>query len=175
MLEIALSLWALIYLKTVIGNCISYWQTKRAVCKLAVFASAYKHSGIPPEKEVYMSDLTALLRYYPAIKRLVSTPELSYSQTDKENFESARSLYHTLQMQQNEAWHTLVLSLNPLNRLRDLILFPITVLHWLGFQPQKWISAFLASVGWLTSYLLEMFQPEIKALLIMLYEKLISG
>lgn len=172
MLKLLLILWLATYCKTVFDNFLICRQTKKAVEKLADFCTAYKHSGIPKVREDYGSELTAVLCYYPAIKRLAGTPELSYSQTDRENYEAARSLAYKLQMQQNEAWHTFKRSLNPLLSAKELVLLPVVVLKNLGFQTGKIVSLICEVTFWIASSLYEMFKPEIKELILCFLENM---
>lgn len=172
MLKLLLILWFATYFKTIFDSGISYWQTKKALKKLAAFCVAYKFSGIPRLKEDYSLELTDVLCYYPVIKRLSDTPELSYSQTDKENYEAARSLAYNLQMQQNEAWYTFLHSLNPLLSAKELVLLPVLVLRNLGFQTGKIVSLLCEAAFWIASTLYELFKPEIKELILCFLENM---
>ena len=174
MLKLLLILWFATYFKTIFDSGISYWQTKKALKKLAAFSVAYKFSGIPRLKEDYSSELTDVLCYYPVIKRLSGTPELSYSQTDKENYEAARSLAYKLQMQQNEARYAFLHSLNPILSAKEIVLLPVSVLRELGFSPNKFWSVFWTGMCPLLPTLVDMFQSEIKTFLISVFENFIG-
>lgn len=174
MLKLLLILWLATYCKTVCDNGLVYQQTEKAVKKLAEFCTAYKQSDIPRVREDYGSELTAVLCYYPVIKRLAGTPELSYSQTDSENYEAARSLAYKLQMQQNEARHTLKRSLNPLLSAKEIVLLPVRVLQELGFTLSRNWSAFWTAMGVILPIITGMFQQEIKAFIISVFEYFIG-
>lgn len=172
MLKLLLILWFATYCKTVCNNFLVWRQTKKALKKLAAFCVAYKFSGIPRLKEDYSSELTDVLCYYPVIKRLSGTPELSYNQTDKENYDSARSLAYKLQMQQNEARYAFLHSLNPLISAKELVLLPVLVLRNLGFQTGKIVSLLCEAAFWIASTLYELFKPEIKELILCFLENM---
>lgn len=174
MLKLLLILWFATYCKTVCNNFLVWQQTKKALKKLAAFAVAYKFSEIPRVREDYSSELTDVLLYYPVIKRLAGTPGLSYSQTDKENYEAARSLAYNLQMQQNEAWYTFLHSLNPIMSAKEIVLLPVSLLRELGFSPNKFWSVFWTGMCPLLPTLVDMFQSEIKTFLTSVFEKFIG-
>ena len=177
MISFVVLLWLLSYISPIVKCLLTIRRIRISLNKLVNFVAVYGNSTpyFRPEKDVYNNELTALLRYYPVISEFVSSPKLSYRQTEETIYQNARKIIPDLQMQMNEFRHKLIRSLNPLVSARELVLLPVRALQELGFRPGRISSVFLNITGWTVSYLLGMFQPEIKALLIVLFEKLIAA
>lgn len=177
MLKIIFLLLVPAYIIPILRTLISLRRIKTGLRRLAEFAAVYGSSApyFRPKKETYATELNALLRYYPVISGFVSYPKLSYSLADEALYRNSCQIISDLQMKLNETRHLLIRSFNPLFSIQELALLPVRVLQEIGFRPGKTGSVILNITGWTISYLLGMFEPEIKSLLILLFEKLVGA
>lgn len=168
-------LLAVAYIVPVVNNLTSMYRLRRCVSKLVSFVGIYGSSPsyFRPKPEKYRQELTDLLRFYPVIAEYIHSPELSYEDSDEETYEKAVKLINQIQMTRNAERHKLIRSLNPLRSVKELALLPVTVVREFGATPGRIVSILINVFGWGTAYLLDMFQPEIKALIIALFEKLV--
>ena len=168
-------LLAVAYIVPVVNNLVSMYRLRRCVMKLVSFVEIYGDSTsyFRPKPEKYRQELTDLLRFYPVIAEYIHYPELSYEDSDEETYKKAVKLITQIQMTRNAERHKLLRSLNPLRSVKELALLPVTVVREFGATPGRIVSILINVFGWGTAYLLDMFQPEIKALIIALFEKLV--
>lgn len=168
-------LLAVAYIFPVVNNLVSMYRLRRCVMKLVSFVEIYGDSPsyFRPKPEKYRQELTDLLRFYPVIAEYIHYPELSYEDSDEETYKKAVKLITQIQMTRNAERHKLLRSLNPLRSVKELALLPVTVVREFGATPGRIVSILINVFGWVTAYLLDMFQPEIKALIIALFEKLV--
>lgn len=170
MLKILLIAFALVYMRNISKHYLDYHQVKIGIKKLQLFLNAYSL-----DSSAHIEELNSLLQYAPVIAKYVNTPSLSYEDYDEITRRYSETLFYKLMMIRNQKQHALIESLNPFLSIRDTILFPVTVLQWLDYHPGRTASSFLSGLGWFVTYLLDMFQPEIKMLLVALFEKLIAA
>lgn len=123
----------------------------------------------------YEKQLNSLLENASVIRGYVSEPRLSRTLLPNANYENASRIRLKMMDKLDEQRHIVRKSFDPSIAVRDLILLPVTVLHWLGFAPGRIASTILANAWWILQYLLDTFQPEIKELLIELVRKLIAN
>lgn len=68
-------------------------------------------------------------------------------------------------MKRNFLVDDLCTSFNPLSALKKIIAFPSLILKYFGFQPGIHASRLINLLGWILTYLLGLYQDEIKALI----------
>ena len=157
MLKILLAIFALVYIHNLWKHFSTFTQVKRCLKKVTSFLNEY----------------IALLKYSDIISRHVITPRLHCKDTEAVFFSHCKQLHSELWMLKQEKWHLFLRSLNPLPSVKDAILLPVTILSWLGFKPKKVTALLLTIVGWVITYLLEVFQPEVRDLIVAVFEQFI--
>lgn len=170
MLQILFFLWVLAYIVSISKALTTYLRSGHAVKKLVAFLAVYGNSKLRlcPDESEYRDQLTDLLRSYPLISEFVSYPRLSYQHPAETTFQNAQSILPELQMKRNYLRQKVFQSLNPLMPVKEIVTLPLTVIRDMGFSPSKSMSMLVNALGWLICYFLEMFQPEIKLLLLSL-------
>lgn len=156
------------YVIPVANNLLSLVRFRKCLRLLMEFILIYGDSPsyCRPKPEVYRQELTSLLKYYPVVAEYVSYPKLSYGDSDETTYEKSKKLASGLQMRSNAQRHKLLRSLNPLFSLKELVMLPVTAVRECGATPGVKASIAINVLGWLITYILDTFRPEIKALLL---------
>ena len=164
---IALVLMGVFYARRISKECFRYCEIRHSVKILSEFCIAYPSN-------CYEKQLNALLKNASVIGEYVPEPRLSRTLLPNANYHNASRVMLKMMDNQDAQRHNILRSLNPMNAVKDLVFLPVTVLRWIGFKPGKIVSTIIASIWWVLQYLLDMFQPEIRALLIELIGKMIT-
>lgn len=168
MIYLIFIMFLLFFCGRIIREVIRYIQIQICLSKVSRFISAYSQNR-------YNGQLQSLLSYSSIVASYVPAPRLSHTAKPNANHYRAEQILPKLLDLRAAQKHTIVSSLNPLHAIRDIIVFPITILRWLGLKPNKAVSVVLSSIWWIFQYVLDTFQPEIKDLLIEFFKNLVSA
>ncbi len=111
--------------------------------------------------------LKKVLRIYPRICKFIpySSSKLSYSQQDYQNYFSSKNICNELLMKRNFLMQDLLDSFNPITAIKTLIAFPCILLSSIGINTKPSSRKYLNSIGWIITFLLDVYKPEIKNLI----------
>lgn len=169
MIKFFLLLFAVVYIASIVSCVSRIKQVNKCLNLLAAFINSGKYSayGQIIKNDDFDKNLSEVLFYYPMIQRFCNfySCSLSYGENSTKNYNSAIELYNQLRMKSNYLFDDLRRSFNPLNTLKKIAIFPSLILEFFGFQPNMYASRFLNLVGWILTYLLGLYQNEIKALI----------
>lgn len=165
---IILALFVLLYGKRILAECFRYHAIKHSIRLANGFCVAYPSNR-------YEKELERLLKYSSVIRKYVREPRVSRTLLPNANYANASRIRLKMMDALDEQRHNALSSLNPMNAVKDLVLFPVTILRWIGFKPGKIASTVIANVWWILQYLLDTFQPEIRELLIEFVRKLVAN
>ena len=169
MLRIFFILFILTYLYSIISNFSQILQLDKCLDALVSFLNSGRYSsyGQIIKNENFDKCLSELLFRYPLICKFTSfySDTLSYGEDISTTYTSAVKLYNDLRMKRNFLVDDLCTSFNPLSALKKIIAFPSLILKYFGFQPGTHASRLINLLGWILTYLLGLYQDEIKALI----------
>lgn len=169
MLRIFFILFILTYLYSIISNFSQILQLDKCLDALVSFLNSGRYSsyGQIIKNENFDKCLSELLFRYPLICKFTSfySDTLSYGEDISTTYTSAVKLYNDLRMKRNFLVDDLCTSFNPLSALKKIIAFPSLILKYFGFQPGIHASRLINLLGWILTYLLGLYQDEIKALI----------
>lgn len=169
MLKIFLIFFVVIHIGLIISNISKILKMKKCLEVLSAFLSSGKLSSyrILTKNDNFYKCLENLLQQYPVICefRDFCDPSLSYGAEPAETYEAAAELYRNFLMTQNFLINDFFNSLNPINTLKKAIALPSTVLKFFGLTLNIYASRFFNLIGWLATYVLGVYQNEIKAFL----------
>lgn len=165
MLLFAFFAFLLFYFSSVVRAASEWICVNLCINKLSEFIAEYTvERDNTPE-----SSRLSLLRYYPEISRFVRYPDLTYGQSLSELFLNSSKIMNQIQMIRNEKRFSFIRSWNPIPAFCSLIQFPSWIVRLFGFHPGRGQSLALSAIGWLISYFLGMFQPDLKALILSIF------
>lgn len=161
---------AFVYVITLLQRLFDLYRLINSILKLESFLKADQNSRRNKNKK-----LNAVLRYYPVISKYTSPYDktLSYGMNMSAASWCCESILDSLLMKRNYAYHDFIYSLNPISAIKSTIVFPVTVLQWLGFRPRRYNALILNLAGWMLSYAAHLFEPEIKALLVTIFQNFV--
>ena len=162
MLHLVLIAFALVYVSGIARSGVRCLESRACVKTLTDFIVAADTRRPTADSRV------ALLRQYPLIEKFVKFPALSYSQSPSELLSFSKIILDDLQMVRNRHRFALWSSFNPLSAGKQLLGLPVAAVRTLGFHPGRGGALVISVLGWLAAYLLGMFEPELKALLLSL-------
>lgn len=115
----------------------------------------------------YDKNLQKVLLKYPVMSDFTNfySPQLSYSQTDKEIYKNSYRLYNELSMCRNYLLKELKEAFNPLIAMKATFSFPITLIRFLGINPNITFANFINLIAWLLAFILNLYSNEIKMLI----------
>lgn len=176
MIKIILILLAAVYIYSIISSVLEIKQISVCIDVLALFLSSAKLSpyGELIKNPDFDTKLNEVLFRYPVIQKFGSiySAYLSYNNTPSENYRSAIELYNDLLMKRNYLVNNFYSSFNPINTLKKLAVFPSYLLTFFGFRPNIYASRIFNLCGWVLTYLLGLYQNEIKTLITSLLKHL---
>lgn len=160
----------LLFVATYIGSIIFYIsqisQINNCITVLSEFLKSGRFSsyGELIQNENFVPCLNRLLSIYPKISKFsdMYDPPLSYGDDPLTTYTAAYKLYNSLFMRKNFLVNDLRDSFNPINTLKKMAILPSTLLTFFGFQPGVYSSRIFNLIGWILTYLLGLYQNEIK-------------
>ena len=116
-----------------------------------------------------------LLSYFPIISRYLGSysDNLTYNDSYYQLREKAITMYKSMLSIRDYQKHELRGSFNPILGIKTFVTFPIVILSWFGIRPKSKNSFLISAIGWIIAYILGMFEPEIKGLIITLFKNLV--
>lgn len=168
MLKIILMLFVIVYIIPITSNIGKILRMNECLDILVAFLNSGKsHSyGIITKNDNFDECLQKLLQHYPAICefRNFNDPSLSYGETSWETYSSAAELYRSFLMKQNFLINSLCHSFNPINAVKKMLSLPCTILNFFGITLNVHSSRIFNLIGWIITYILGMYQDEVKIL-----------
>lgn len=169
MVKFFLPLFAVVYIGSIVSCVSKIKQVNKCLSLLASFINSGKYSayGQIIKNDDFDQNLSEVLFHYPVIQRFCNfySCSLSYGESPVKNYNSSIELYNQLRMKYNYLFDDLCRAFNPLNALKKIVVFPSLILEFFGFHPTLHASRFLNLLGWILTYLLGLYQNEIKALI----------
>lgn len=169
MIKFFLLLFAVVYISSIVSCISKVTQVNKCLNLLATFINSGKYSayGQVIKNDDFDKNLSEVLFHYPMIQRFCDfySYSLSYGESPIKNYNSSIELYNQLRMKSNYLFDDLCRSFNPLNTLKKIAIFPSLILEFFGFRPSLHASRFLNLLGWILTYLLGLYQNEVKALI----------
>ena len=169
MLKLFLILFGAVYIGSIISVVLKLFRMRTCLRVLADFLSSCSISsyGELIKGENFNERLEDLLFHYPVICKFSGfyDPSLSYGENPIRTYKSAAELYNTLRMKSNFLINDLAASFNPINTLKKIVSFPSLLIEFFGFHPGIHASRLLNLIGWISAYVLGMYQDEIKSLI----------
>lgn len=166
MFKIFLILFVLVYLCSIISNLFKILQLDKCLDALTSFLNSGRYSayGEIIKNENFDKCLSELLFRYPLICKFTNfySGTLSYGEDISKTYTSAFKIYNDLRMKRNFLVNDLCISFNPLSAIKKIITFPSLLLEYFGFQPSVHVSRLINLSGWILTYLLGLYQDEIK-------------
>lgn len=179
MCKFLISVLLIIYIIEIAKRLHSLIEVCNCLKKLNNFSEAYKRKNhlVFSNSDTYMKQLNSLLNYSPVISKYCTYSSLSLSRTNDDyvNNENAMKYYKIFLDIKDLKCYELKCAFNPIVAIQSTLIFPVTILRWIGFNPQKISALFLSIIGWTITYLLNTFQDEIKAGLIYLLQYFIHA
>ena len=176
-LKWALLLWITIYLGRIARSIANSFSIRRLLEALIRFIESGNiedgdYSAYLNRKADFEKNKGEILLRVPAInRRLTYGCKMDYDKSDEENYNAAINAYNSLLMHQAYAVDNILQSFNPLAALKTLLQIPSFLLGYLGARPKNTFSKLFNIVVWIIVYLLNMFQGEIKTLLMPVFHK----
>ena len=123
----------------------------------------------------YQKNLLEVLANYPTILKYDSSyiEIMGYGQPHRQNYRSAIEHYNNLLMERNYLKQDLRDSFNPLTAIKKLFSFPSTLIEWIGFSPKETTSKIFNILSWVVTFILGLYNDEIKALIALLFQRLL--
>lgn len=176
MKQMILALFLLTYFVGIGKALFRFLTARTTVILITRFSALYGHAHASrwPDETSYQAALTDLMRHAPIINEMIRFPKLSYEDELSTTFHNAEVLREKLQMKVNEYRIQLYRSLNPFRTAKEIVVLPLSAVQECGFALKPFAAITVNCIGWLVGYLLSMFQPEIKVLLISLFQQLIQ-
>lgn len=152
-------------------NFFRLFQIRKGIYKLSRFINSYE------SRRNYQKERQNLLSYFPIITRYlgVYSKNLSYGDDNSQTYYKAVQMLDELLRRRDFQKCSLKEAFYPVCGFKAFVTFPMTVFSWFGIRPRRFSAYILGAFGWFVSFMLYMFQPEIKALLIQLFEYLVQA
>ena len=176
MSRIILIVFVLVYAVNAIKNLAPYIEVCRCLKKIQNFDRAYKpdYFGFS-NYSAYKNELKALIRYSPVIQKYCCWRDCKLSHNLQPYLIKERSdkLWAELLDMKYEQRCRFVQSLNPIEALKVFCLLPVKIVRLFGFNPRRPQVLLISIISWLISYLCTVFQTEIKALLLTVFQNFV--
>ena len=174
--KIILIVFVLVYTANALENLVPYIEVCGCLKKIQKFDNAYKPDCFGfSNYSAYKKELKALMRYAPVIEKYCNHRDYKLSHRFQPCFIKERSdkIYPELLDLKYKQRYRFIQSLNPIEALKLFCLLPVKIVRLSGFNPRRSQALFISSIGWLISYFCTMFQDEIKALLLAVFQNFI--
>lgn len=169
MLKYLLILFGIIYLSGIVSSIFKIAETVSLLETLEKYlqsATVESYASFIPHEDYFPARHTLLLRYPRIVHHLgVNCPNLAYGQPDNEIYSNATRIYNDLSMQRNYYLSSFIRSFNPRMAFWKLLQIPTTIVRGMGFSLSPKSSKFINPLGWIITYILNMYAVEIKALI----------
>lgn len=167
MLKLIFVILMILYVGKIIFALYRIFQITTCIHTLQRFLRSTQASAYSLIGNKYQRYLKKVLRIYPRICKFISysSSRLSYSQQDYQNYFSSKNICNELLMKRNFLIQDLLDSFNPITAIKTLIAFPCILLSSIGINTKPSSRKYLNSIGWIITFLLDVYKPEIKALI----------
>lgn len=169
MMKYLLILFGFIYLSGIISSIIKIVETVSLLETLEKYlqsATFESYTSFTPHEDYFPARHALLLRYPRVVHHLgVNCPSLAYGQPDTEIYSNATRIRNDLSMLRNYYLSDFIRSFNPRMAFWKLLRIPTTIVRGMGFSPSAKSSKFINPLGWVITYILNMYAVEIKALI----------
>ncbi len=163
-------IFVILYIYGIIKSAVELFELKEGFKRITTYVNNYRNLG---PNNVYspkhIESFDSLMKYNPVISKFVYS-DLSYNREQFENREISTRLANSLLEKLNNQRYTLKNTFNPLVALKKLFQLPSTILSFMGFRIQEQSAKWFNAVGWIVAKVFELFEEEIKALVLSIFQ-----